>query len=104
VIEALRMETPRVPNLGDDRAEWKVRWDAKDSYSPIARVEYSVDAEEWKLVYPVGRTSDSPQESYELSLRDLAAGEHTLVVRAFDQFENTASAKITFSVEPQKKK
>jgi len=104
VIEGLRMETPRVPNLRDDGAEWKVRWDAKDSYSPIARVEYSVDAEDWKLVYPVGRTSDSPQESYELVLRDLAPGEHTLVVRAFDQFENTASAKITFSVEPQKKK
>jgi WD40 repeat protein len=99
-VEGLRVELAR----GANPAEATLWWEAKDSYSPIARVEYSLDASDWRLVYPTDRTSDSPRESYELVLRNLEPGEYTLVVRAFDQFENTASAKIIFRVEPQKGK
>lgn len=92
---------PRVENLHAETAgsEARVKFEAKDSYSAIARAEYSLDAGEWRLVFPVNRLTDSPSENYEITFRDLAAGEHTLAVRVHDQFENSASAKVTFTVE-----
>jgi hypothetical protein len=81
----------------------RVRFSARDSYSAIARAEYSLDAGDWTLVFPVGRLTDAPQENYQVLLRDLAPGEHTVAVRVFDEFENTASAKVTFSL-PSKKR
>jgi hypothetical protein len=95
VVENLRAE-PASPDV-------RVRFDARDSYSAIARAEYSLDAGEWKLLFPLGRLTDAPRESYELMLRGLAPGEHTLAVRVYDRFENAASAKVTFTV-PSKKR
>ncbi len=78
--------------------EVRVRFEARDSSSDIARAEYSLDGGEWTILFPVGRLADAPQESYELVLKGLAAGEHTVAVRVFDRFENTTSAKTTFTV------
>ncbi len=78
--------------------EVRVRFEARDSSSNIARAEYSLDGGEWTILFPVGRLADAPQESYELVLKGLAAGEHTVAVRVFDRFENTTSAKTTFTV------
>lgn len=91
---------PVVENLRAESAspEVRVRFEARDSYSAIARAEYSLDAGDWKLVFPVGQLTDAPQESYEIVLHGLAPGEHTLAVRVYDQFENGASSKVTFSV------
>jgi hypothetical protein len=52
------------------------------------------------LVYPNGRLSDAPEERYDLALKNLAPGEHTLAVRVYDRFENVAAAKVTFRVPP----
>lgn len=82
--------------------EIRVQFVAADSYSAIARAEYSVDAGDWVLVMPQGRVSDSPKESYDVVLRGLAPGEHTLAVRVFDQFDNSTSAKVTFTVGGKK--
>ena len=90
VIEKLRAEVTG--------AETHVLFDARDPSSTIARAEYAVDAGEWTLVFPVGRLSDAPQESYKIALARQGMGEHTVVVRVFDQYENTASAKVTFVV------
>ena len=95
VVENLRAE-PASPDV-------RVRFDARDSFSDISRAEYSLDAGDWKLIFPVGQLTDAPQESYELMLRGLAAGEHTLAVRVYDQFENGATAKVTFSVPAKKR-
>jgi hypothetical protein len=96
---------PVVENLRAESAspEARVRFDARDSYSAIARAEYSLDAGDWKLVFPVGQLTDAPRESFEVLLRGLAPGEHTVAVRVFDQFENTTSAKVTFSVPSAKR-
>lgn len=79
--------------------EARIEFQAVDSYSAIARAEYSLNAGEWTLVMPEDRLSDSPQEKYTIVLKGLAPGEHTVAIRMFDQFENTASAKVTFVVE-----
>jgi len=79
--------------------EARIEFQASDSYSAIAKAEYSLDASDWTLIMPEGRLSDSLQEKYSILLRELAPGEHTVAVRVYDQFENTTSAKVTFVVE-----
>ena len=81
---------------GENAGETRVRFTAKDSASAIARAEYSLDAGDWTLVYPTGRLSDHVEEHYDISLRGLAAGEHTIAVRVYDRYENVTAGKITF--------
>jgi outer membrane protein assembly factor BamB len=90
VVEGLRVEA--------GNPEVRARFTARDSFSAVARVEYSVDAGEWMTAFPVDRLTDSPQESYELTLKGLAPGEHTFTVRVYDQYENQVTAKATFSL------
>jgi hypothetical protein len=74
----------------------RVQFRAVDSFSPIKRAEYSLDAGDWHFVEPVGQLSDSKSESYDFSLPlppDSAAQEHVVVVRAFDRYDNMESAK-----------
>ena len=73
-----------------------VQFRAVDSFSPIKRGEYSLDAGEWHFVEPVGQLSDSKAESYEFSLPlegDAPQQEHVVVVRIYDRYDNLVSAK-----------
>jgi hypothetical protein len=79
--------------LGDSL---RVTFRAADSFSPIKRAEYSVDAKAWQYVEPVGQISDSKTESYDFNI-PLPAGEdsqeHIVVVRAYDRYDNMGAAK-----------
>jgi hypothetical protein len=75
-----------------------IDFSATDPTSVLARAEYSVDAGPWTLVFPTGNLSDAPQENYQIRLKSLAPGEHTITVRVFDQYENSAIAKTVFTV------
>lgn len=79
---------------------------ARDSFSPIKRAEYSLDAGRWQFIEPVGKLSDSRLEHYDVSVpvpsrAPQAAGqpsqtapeEHTLVVRVYDWQDNVGTAK-----------
>lgn len=90
---------PGIENIRASQSggEWHVNFTAHDSGSAIDRTSYSVDAGKWQMLFPVGQLTDAPSENYDISLRGLAAGEHTVAVRVFDQFENTATAKVTFT-------
>jgi hypothetical protein len=69
---------------------------ATDSYSPLKRAEYSLDAGEWQFIEPVGLLSDSKAENYDFVI-PLPAGspnaEHVVIVRVYDRFDNMGSAK-----------
>jgi sugar lactone lactonase YvrE len=78
------------------------KFTARDSGSSIERAQYSVDGADWILVAPKGGISDAPEEQYELTISGLAAGEHTIAVRAYDRFENVGSAKTTVTVPATK--
>ena len=80
-----------------------MRFRATDATSAIVKAQYSVDAGEWTLVQPVGDVGDSPDERYEFTLRNLAPGEHTVAVRANDEFDNLAAAEVTFAASAAKK-
>lgn len=90
---------PTIDNIraAQSSGEWHVNFTAHDGGSAIARASYSVDAGKWQMVFPVGQLTDAPSEAYDIALSGLAPGEHTVAVRVFDQFENTATAKTTFT-------
>ena len=77
---------------------------AVDSFSPITRAEYSIDADDWQTAEPVGQISDYKAENYDLTVpmptpdsKD-AVNEHTIVVRVFDRYENVGVAKTVIKV------
>jgi len=94
---------PRIENLraGSGLLNTKASFDAIASSSAIALAEYSIDAGEWQLIFPVDLLSDAPKESYFMQLPGLPPGEHTLAVQVEDAFSNTATAKTTFTVQPR---
>jgi hypothetical protein len=75
----------------------RVQFRASDTFSPIKRAEYSVDAGEWQFVEPVGQLSDSKSENYDFIVHvpgaDSSAQEHVVVVRAYDRYDNMNAAK-----------
>ncbi len=77
-----------------------VTFRATDGFSPIKRAEYSVDAGEWQFVEPVGELSDARTENYDFKapLKPVAAGatgagEHVIVVRVWDRYDNLGTGK-----------
>ena len=91
------------PQIADLHAESvaggaKISFTGTSSSGAVARALYSVDAGEWRVVFPTGQLSDAPKETYEFALSDLKAGEHTVAVQIADAYENTAAAKVTFTV------
>lgn len=100
---------PRIESLAasPDGADLHVSFRAIDSFSPIKRAEYSVDAGDWRYVEPVGQISDSKTESYDFRVQIAAAPatpvekvaapaqiEHVVVVRVYDRYDNMSSAKV----------
>ena len=93
-----------------------VTFRAADSFSPIKRAEYSIDADDWQLVEPLGQISDYKIENYdfkaplpaasdtdpettaEITKRERAVGsraaEHAIIVRVYDRFDNVGIGKI----------
>jgi L-rhamnose isomerase len=81
-----------------------------DSFSPISRAEYSIDADDWQTAEPVGQISDYKIESYDLTvptpapgtggMKNAPADEHTIVVRVFDRFDNVGVNKKVIKTAP----
>jgi hypothetical protein len=103
---------PRIDNLAAtlEGDQVHVTFRAEDGFSAIKRAEYSIDANDWEYVEPVGQIADSKTENYdfkapitgETSLAasakakkgEPAPAEHVVVVRVYDRFENMSSAKM----------
>ena len=97
---------PRIENLSAsvEGGQIRIRFRAEDGFSPIKRAEYSVDAGDWKYVEPVGQLSDSKTQDYDLKIpldteKD-AGGEHVIVVRAYDRYDNMGASKTLLRAKP----
>ncbi len=102
-IEGLKASLGSFQSSQLGRAEaLMIQFAAKDDTSTIERAQYSVDGGEWILVAPVGHVSDAPTEKYEFTVSNVAQGEHTIAVRAYDHFENVGSSKTTINVPARK--
>jgi sugar lactone lactonase YvrE len=86
---------PAITGLAATRAGANliVRWKAADGLSELKKAEYSLDGGEWTIVAPVSQLSDSLELDYELTLKSVAAGEHTIAVRVEDEYDNQSTAK-----------
>ncbi len=98
---------PVIENLTatSDGKQIHVRFRAADSFSPIKRAEYSLDGGDWQFVEPVGQLSDSRTEDYDFRvavpqpeaapppMAESTGNDHVVVVRAYDRFDNLATAK-----------
>ena len=83
----------------------RVRFRARDSFSVIKRAEYSLDGGDWQFVEPAGQIADSKTEDYDFTVAvpeqvtapppvaGQMAGDHVVVVRAYDRFDNLATAR-----------
>jgi hypothetical protein len=63
----------------------------QDDQSPVQRVEYSLDASRWRVVYPKDGIPDSRREEFEVSLDETEAG-RSVIIRATDAMNNVATA------------
>jgi hypothetical protein len=89
--------TPPVVSLSAPRREndgVEVDADVVDQTSPLRRFEYSLDAGPWTPVEAADGVTDSPREQYHIAIDRLRAGEHLLVVRAYDTANNAGLAKV----------
>lgn len=88
--------TPPTIAVGATRAEANrsvVTFDVRDDHSPIQRVEYSTNGEEWTAVFPADGIADSRSEHYEVSF-DGRLGPRGLTLRAQDSMNNVATAQV----------
>ena len=76
-----------------------VSFKVSDTVSDIDRVEASIDAGAWQEAFPVDMITDSKSENFQFDMKvENRAGEHTVSVRAMDQFHNvdTKSKTVRF--------
>ena len=69
-----------------------IAFEVRDSHSAIQKVEYSVDGDRWRTIYPKDGIADSRVELFELVL-DGDAGSRSVVIRATDALNNVSSAR-----------
>ena len=96
-VPVLIDNTPPVVHVGAPRRNGpavELDVEATDAASSLRRCEYSIDAGPWTPLEAVDGVIDSPQESFQVRLRDVAAGEHVIVVRAIDSAGNAGLAKV----------
>jgi WD40 repeat protein len=81
-----------------------VTFTARASGDTLGRAEYSLDAGEWKLLYPVSGITDSAVETYRQELTGVMPGNHTVGVRVYDRYENVTTAQVDFTAPPTTQK
>jgi len=64
----------------------------RDEYSAVQKVEYSLDGDRWRAIYPKDGIADSRFEQYELTLEG-EAGSRGVVIRATDALNNVVSVR-----------
>ncbi|HEY3355291.1 MAG TPA: hypothetical protein VGQ83_18730 [Polyangia bacterium] len=72
---------------------------ARDSFSVLTELAYSIDGGDWVQFYPSDGIFDDTVKTFTVRLPDtLAAGQHTIAVRTEDEADNVGSAQVTFRV------
>ena len=84
--------TITVTSLRAVGARTTISFDVRDDWSSIQKVEYSLDAQRWQVVYPKDGIFDSRSESFDVTL-DTAVVTRGLIIRAYDAKNNSATAR-----------
>ncbi len=91
----------RAPEVADLRVQGGVvSGEARDGFSPISDLAYSVDGGEWKLVSPSDGLFDDRRERFSFRAPErLGAGAHVVAVRAVDAAGNLAASSVQVRVK-----
>lgn len=91
---------PTIPILeaAAEKGAVRITGRAADEFGPLSRLDVAVDEGDWRPLTPDGGLTDARQASFHARLADLAAGEHTLSVRAIDLAGNVATRALRVSV------
>jgi hypothetical protein len=76
----------------------KVAFAVQDDFSLISSVEFGLNVETWKLVYPLDGISDSKIEQFEITFDSAVKGSNTLVIKAKDELGNIGFGKTNFEL------
>jgi len=80
-----------IADLKKDTAGYSVSGSATDGTSVIAKIEYSIDKVEWKLIMPEDGLYDTSSEKFKFSFYVTGPGAHSLFIRATDAVGNIGS-------------
>lgn len=69
-----------------------VHFTVRDLDSPVQRVEYSLDADRWRPIYPKDGIADSRVEEFELII-DTDTEDKAIILRAVDAMNNVATGR-----------
>jgi hypothetical protein len=83
-----RVEVQRPARTG---SRTTIAFAVSDDQSAVQRVEYSLDASRWRLVYPKDGIPDSRREEFEVTLEEGEVGRN-VIIRATDAMNNVATA------------
>ena len=83
-----RIETQPPAKTG---AKATIAFTVRDDQSAVQRVEYSLDASRWRIVYPKDGIPDSRREEFEVTVED-SEGSRNVIIRATDAMNNVATA------------
>jgi hypothetical protein len=72
--------------------------EASDATSTLVDAQIAVDAGEWRPLFPNDGILDSKSESFTFTTPKLAAGEHVVSFRVYDQTDNVGSAKVVVTI------
>lgn len=87
-------------NLTDKRdGRYVISGTAKDSYSNIIKVQYTIDGQEWISASPLDGIFDSEEESFEITTKPLSPDNYTLIINAFDSEGNIGAEKVVIEKE-----
>jgi sugar lactone lactonase YvrE len=88
------------PELQDVQVAYpEVRGRARDSFSPVTELAYSVDGGDWTPFSPKDGVFDDPTEEFAFKLPSgLAPGAHSVAIRAVDAADNVGATQVTFRV------
>jgi hypothetical protein len=83
-----RIETQPATRSG---ARTVISFTVRDEQSAVQRVEYSLDASRWRVVYPKDGIPDSRREEFEVTLEENEQARN-VIIRATDAMSNVATA------------
>ena len=78
---------------GIENRRVRLHVEVEDRTSTLKQAGVSVDAGEWRPIFPVDGIVDSLSEVFDFSSIELTAGEHTIAFRVYDQNENVGIGK-----------